>query len=182
MRIGVDLDDVVYPFIRILGDWISEATGRPRAEMPPGKKWNFYQDWGYTRRQFLKFYKDSVNAGFMFSHGTPIEGSTEGMQALKDSGHSIHIVTDRAVGRIPQANTELWLRSKKIPFDSITYGWDKTLVRSDFFIDDKPSHVISLRQVGCNAFLFHCREDQEGFPPEWTVENWLEFVERCCIV
>lgn len=101
------------------------------------------------------------------------------LRTLKDQGHSLHVVTDRSVGRRSQASTEAWLAEHGVPYDSATYTADKTLMRTDVFVDDMPSNVLALREAGCAAFLFATgRDDQQGFRPDWVVRSWEDFVER----
>jgi 5'(3')-deoxyribonucleotidase len=181
MRIGVDLDNVVYPFVSVLGDWVSAVTGRLRAELPDETCWEFYKEqWGYTTAEFLDLYRRAVDNSYLFSQGVPIEGSIDGINELKDLGHTIHFATDRFVGKFAQANTEQWLIANEIHYDSLTYTKDKTIVRADAFIDDKPSNVDDLLKIGCKAYLYdYGRRDQVQYPyPFQHVYSWPEFVER----
>ena len=177
MRIGIDLDNVVYPFVEVLGDYISLKTGCERSEMPPAKQWEFFLDWGLTAQLFLEFYAAAVDDGYMFTAGAPIVDSQRVLRYLENDGHTIHLVTDRHVGFRAKANTEKWLAMWEIPHDSLTFSADKTIVRCDVFLDDKPSHVDDLRAVGCSAYLMDCgREDQVGHPH--LVSGWDEFYKR----
>jgi len=180
LRIGVDLDDVLYPFVRGLALFIHESTGRPLEELGPATCWEFYErNWGYTENEFLELFEAGVDAGVVFSEGDPLPGSVEAVRALKEAGHSVHIVTDRFVGRRSHANTEEWLAKHEIPYDSLTYSRDKTVVRTDAFIDDNSKNVLALREAGCAAFLLDTgRSDQAGFRQEWTVDSLAGFVEK----
>ena len=179
MRIGVDLDGPSYSFYSAFAHWAHKTTGRPLDEMPPAKRYEFFEDWGFTLDEFLRLFEDGVNAGFIFLHGDPVPGALPAVEALKAAGHSIHIVTDRFVGRRSHANTEEWLARHKFPYDSLTFSADKTIVRTDAFIDDNPKNVLALRGAGCAAFMLELgRSDQSGFPPEWTVSNWEDFVDK----
>ena len=169
MRIGIDLDHVIYPFADVFALWVHETTGRSLGELGPSSRWEFYLDWGYELDEFLQIFTDGVDAGFIFRKGLPVPGALDALHALKRAGHSLHVVTDRSVGSCAQANTEAWLVDHSIPYDSFTYTADKTLVRTDAFIDDMPGNVLALREVGCAAFMWdNGRKDQAGFRPEWT--------------
>lgn len=175
MRIGVDLDETSYPFVDTLARWIHAKTGRPLDEMPPAREWAFYESWGYPVDEFLKHYREGVDAAFILSVGVPIAGARDAILALQSSGHTIHFVTDRFVGECAQANTEEWLTTWEIPYDSITYTKDKTVVQTDAFIDDKVTNVDELRAVGCLAYVFdRGRSEQQGHPH--LISDWPAFV------
>ena len=71
----------------------------------------------------------------IFRKGEPLPGAPSALRALKTLGHGVHVVTDRAVGHCSPANTEAWLAEHHLPYDSITYTRDKTVVRTEVFID-----------------------------------------------
>ncbi len=178
VRVGIDLDQVVYPFAEVVAAYLHKATGRPLDELVVPNRWAFYTHWGYTSDDFLRLFADGIDAGFIFREGHPLPGALDALWALRARGHSLHIVTDRSVGRCSQANTEAWLAEHQVPYDSITYAADKTVVRTDAFIDDMPHNVLALRQVDCAAFLFATgRDDQAGVRPDWMVHDWAEFVD-----
>jgi len=168
MRIMVDLDGVVYPF----SDVFLSYAGLP---VMPASQWGFYKDAGFTDETFLQKFVEGVDAGIIFAIGKPIEGSLEGMAELRRRGHTLHLVTDRFVGKRSQENTERWLIEHEVPYDTLTYSRDKTIIRTDAGIDDKPSHVDALRLAGCHAFLFdRGRSDQKGH--RRIVSDWPSFV------
>ncbi len=170
MRIGIDLDSCVYPF--------PEAFRRYAGlEVRPARQWNFFEDDGYTEAQFLAIFEEGVDAGVIFAVGDPIVGSVEALQELRRQGHTIHIVTDRFVGKLPHANTEAWLALWGIEYNSLTYTRDKTILRLDAAIDDRPAHVDALRLVGCHSYLLdRGRTDQVGH--RRLVADWPEFVRK----
>ncbi len=179
LRVGIDLDHVLYPFDRGLALFVHEHTGRPLQELGPATRWEFYEDWGYTEDEFLGLYEAGVDAGAVFLEPGPLPGSVEAVQALKAAGHTVHIVTDRSVGKRSHANTEEWLARHNVPFDSLTYSRDKTVVRTDAFVDDIPRNVLVLREAGCAAFMLdRGRTDQAGAREEWAVASLADFVEK----
>ena len=177
MRVGIDLDHVVYPFTDVVAHYVHEATGRPLDELGPSTRWEFYVDWGYSLDEFLRLFAEGVDAGCIFGRGGPLPGAVPALRTLKALGHSLHVVTDRSVGRCSQASTEAWLAEHHVPYDSVTYTSDKTVVRTEVFIDDRPENVLALREAECAAFLFTTgRDDQMGFRPDWVVRTWEDFV------
>jgi hypothetical protein len=175
LRVGVDLDGVMYPFVDVLRGFVQGQTGRALCKTA---RYDFYADWGYTEADFMRFYADAVDAGVMFATGEPLPGAVEMVRAVKELGCSVHIVTDRSVGASPQANTESWLTRYGISYDSITYSADKTVVRTDVFVDDLQRNVVALRAVGCAAFLLNRRPGRPLVPAEWVVADLGSFVSR----
>jgi hypothetical protein len=175
MRVGIDLDEVTYPFVEILGNWIHRQTDRPRSEMPPATTWAFYEEWGYSADEFLTFYRDGVDAGYIFAAGLPITGALPVLDDLRKNGHTIHLITNRFVGRRVQENTDRWLQKWAVPYDSLTYAEDKSVLNIDLHLDDKPSNVDALRETGCAAYVYDCgRDDQAGHP--FLISSWWEFL------
>lgn len=185
LRIGLDLDGVVYNFVAALRDYIVLTTGRAAASMPDALTWNFYCDqWGLTLKEFLTFMEEAVNAGYLFRTGVPMEGVIEGTAALIDAGHEIHIVTDRSVG-LPGLAAELtraYLAEHAIAHTTLTIAADKTSVPTDVFIEDRPENYLSLRAAGVDAFLrSHPYNLHVATPAGRRVANFSEFVERIMV-
>lgn len=177
MRIGVDLDNCLYPFVSVFRQYVHQSTGRPMAELPDETCWDFYSvQWGFTTEEFLSMYEAAVDDGPLFFSGTPISGSLEALHHLRSLGHTLHIVTDRRIGRRWAEGTVSWLDKWKVPYDSLTFSADKTIVDVDVLIDDRPRNVQAARAVGIAAFLFdYGREDQVG--DLHPVRSWAEFTE-----
>lgn len=170
MRVGIDLDNCVYPFPEVWREWAG-------LDVRPAGCWDFFKEDGYTAPQFLEIFEEGVDAGFIFAVGNPIEGAIEALQELRKQGHTVHIVTDRFVGKSSHANTETWLARWGVEYDSLTYTRDKTILRLDAAIDDHPSHVDALRLVGCHSYLLdRGRTDQVGH--RRLVADWPEFVRK----
>ena len=170
MRVGLDLDECLYPFVLTWRQWAN-------VKVRPAEEWAFYERDGYTTESYLNKFAQGVDAGIIFATGKPIWGAWEMVDRLHSAGHTIHLVTDRSVGVLSQANTEKWLRHWQFHYDSLTYAKNKTVVRTDAFLDDKPQNVDELRAVGCAAFLFdRGRTDQVGHP--YLVRSLEEFEQR----
>lgn len=177
MRVGIDLDETVYPFVDVLAKYINMTTDRPVTEMPAATRWAFYEDWGYSLAEYLDLYRQGVDDGFIFAEGDPIPDAWDALTEIRERGHTVHLVTNRFVGRFAHANTEHWLNRWHVPYDTLTYARDKTAVRTNVFLDDKPSNVDELRAVGCRAYVYdRGRSDQANRP--YLVSGWSDFLDK----
>lgn len=182
MRVGIDLDGCVYDFTSSLRYYISKTTGRPESEMGPPTTWNFFtDDWGYTLEEYLKFCAEGVDAEVIFKYGPPMPDAVQTLRKLRSKGHTLHIITDRSFGHRSQENTREWLQNWGVPYDTLTFSKDKTVVPTDAFIDDRPKNIIELRDVGCKAYLYalNIRQDQQEFIQKYgkdmVIYFWREF-------
>lgn len=168
MRVGIDLDNCVFPFVEAF----QAACGyAPR----PATRWHFYEELGMSDAQFLERYERAVDERHLFLSREPFPDAVKAINAIYDAGHSVHIVTDRFVGEHAQIDTVAWLDDWEIPRDSLTFAKDKTIVRCDTFVDDRVENVDALRAVGCAAWLLdRGREEQQGH--RWLIKGWEEFL------
>lgn len=155
MRIGIDLDGVCYDFAASFRRYLHEHQSFPSWWTPQATRWEFYEDWGFSLDEFLDFFHRGVDAGVIFTHGMPYANTREGFQRIKAAGHSIHIVTDRSMGKAGASEraTSAWLKAHDLPFDSLTFSADKTVVRLDAMVDDKPENYAALEAAGVNAYM-----------------------------
>jgi phosphoglycolate phosphatase-like HAD superfamily hydrolase len=156
MRVGIDLDGVCYDFAASLREYLCHTIGtHSLEECTPAQRWEFYEDWGLDVSQFLAAFHDGVDAGVIFAHGDPYPNVAEAFNVIKGAGHSIHIVTDRAMGQpgASAAATITWLERHGLPYESITFSGDKTVAHLDVMVDDKPENYQALRAAGVDAYL-----------------------------
>jgi 5'(3')-deoxyribonucleotidase len=171
--VGVDLDGVVYPFDEVNRAWLKD---RGHGDFPPAKQWRCYEDWGMTETLWVAEYVLSIDYGHMFAHGGTIPGSKENLTKLQEEGHTIHIVTARTMGQLPVENTMIWLKRENIPYDTLTFSVDKSIIKVDFFIEDNVDNYERLRAHGVEAFLLKQPWNTHG--PEDHRLTWDEFYER----
>ena len=184
MRVGFDLDGVLYNF----GDSVKrylDFTGQGHIwKSGPTKDayWDFYKDWGWTGKQFVEFCNEGADAGFIFT-GPARDGAVETVNEIKDMGHTIHIITDRNFGSCPStshSNTTQWLRQHGIPFDSLTFTADKTIVRVDTMIEDKLENYDALEAIGTPTVLINRQWNKDPNGP-WRrrineLSEYVDFV------
>lgn len=184
MRVGIDLDGVVYDFADSLREYLLHAGLRDAADMPEPLRWEFYEDWGYSVEEFLDHCHAGVDAGFVFRHGRPFPGVLEAFQRIRAAGHTIHIVTDRSFGTVAggsQAATSEWLQAHGLFYDSLTFTADKTIVCVDTMVDDKLANYDALKAVGVAVYLLTRPWNKTSEPDErHRVLDLLHYAEVVC--
>lgn len=155
-RVGFDLDGVVYDFRAALSEHLV-ANGHPDCTLDRiTDTWDFYEGWGFTLEDFLKHFVAGVDAGTIFRFGEPLEGAVEATRKLAAAGHEIHIVTDRSVGTEPgisSRHTAAWLAEHGFVFHSLTFSRDKTVVPTDYFVEDKIGNYDDVTANGTRCYL-----------------------------
>jgi FMN phosphatase YigB (HAD superfamily) len=178
LRVGCDLDGVVYPYPDALRRWVHQHTGKPLDEMPAAQRWEFYLDWGLELDEYLALHHSGILAGRVFVDGEPYPGAVAALTRLHAAGHEVHIVTDRSVASENdpcRAAAEGWLAQFGIPYTSLTISADKTVAGPmDVFIEDRPQNYDALEAAGMNPYLLHRPWNAEH--PGRRVRDWAEFV------
>ena len=157
LRVGFDLDGVWHDFAASLRTFLLVAyAARPFGDgtYPDPTHWDFWKDWGMTLREFLQACHEGVDAGIVFNHD-PHEGTRDVFDAIHAAGHTIHVATDRQFGTngASESLTRSWLDRHGLHFDSLTFTADKTVVKTDIFIEDKPENYAALDEAGTEVWL-----------------------------
>lgn len=178
MRVIVDLDGVVFNFTDSLRLYLVQHCGRYEHELPDAKVWDFFIDqWGMTVEEFLDHCNAGVDAGVIFRQGPSWPGAVEGVQALKDRGHSVHILTDRSFGNLSPQNTIEWLKENEVPFDTITFSADKTILQADLLIEDRDRNYLAVEAAGNATPVLMTRPWNLDLVGARRVSDWPEFLE-----
>lgn len=176
-RVGVDLDGVLYPF----EDELRKYLGKP--DLPAATQWDFYEEWGLTRGEFVELCEEALRDKHLFYKGFPYLGTIEQVDRLMAAGHEVVFITNRAFISVDECRkaTESWL----------TNWWtddrwelhlvaDKTTVPVDYMIDDNEDNFMAMREAGVNAFLcarpwnIYAKQGQRG-----TLEQYVDLVLAC---
>jgi uncharacterized HAD superfamily protein len=153
VRIGIDIDDVLYPW----ADAAHKACRRaalfgPLADETPAT-WRPYEVYGVPAQRWFDVLEA---AGASLYQDDPIPGAVEAIDRLMIAGHTVHLVTARGGfnnGAKIRRWTVEWLDKHEIPFDSLTFSADKTVVNVDMFIDDNPDNYDALDRRGTPVWL-----------------------------
>jgi 5'(3')-deoxyribonucleotidase len=175
MRIGVDLDGVVYDFVEALRHYLVTHRGFDRYDLGESTSWNFFKDnWGMTTPEFLGYFRDGVEAGVIFQHGEAEPYAKEVIDDLRDAGHTIHICTFRTIHEACPQITMDWLKRVGIEYDSITFSEDKTVIKTDIFIEDNMENYMHLLGAGTVGIMMD-RPWNRALKNARRVENWIDF-------
>lgn len=146
LRIGLDLDGVLYPFVAVVRAWLVER-GYSGAEGGEANRWAFYRDWGLTDEEWHAEFVAGILAGVIFGPAELAPEAVEALAGFADAGDEVHLITARNVpGAAIEARraTFAWVASTGHPFDSVTISVDKGCVDTDVFLEDSPDTCIML--------------------------------------
>lgn len=174
LAIGVDLDDVCYSFILAFIHFLVEHKGFDPDDLPYPKTWDVHEEWNMDIQTWLDLFAEGVDSGIIFLHGGPFDGAVEVLTRLREQGHSIHIVTHRMVGDLAVQNTMEWLQREGLPYDTLTFAKDKTVIKTDIFIEDSVANWENLWMAGTEAYLI-TRPHNEDYDTSFRVASWEEF-------
>lgn len=176
MRIGIDLDGVCFDFAASLRHWLVTKHGADPDSLPEPLVWDFFKDqWQLTSTEFLAHCAEGVDGGVVFRHGDPFPDTVQALNALRQMGHTLHIVTHRTFGNRSVQNTSEWLTEHGLPYDTLTFSEDKTLLRLDAFIEDNAENYLALDAAGVRSFLID-RPWNHHLESARRVHSWWDFV------
>lgn len=175
MRLGIDVDDVLFP-------WFDKAHAAcERAGITNGvtpTRWACYEDYGVTLDDWLVVMESATLDGSLYS-GEPYPGAIDALHALHEAGHTLHIVTARGFfqhGDLIRRHTVEWLADNNVPHNSLTFTKDKTFVRVDAFVDDSWKNVSELVAAGILTWMVDAPHNQAD-EYEHRVPSVVEFAE-----
>lgn len=176
MKIGVDLDGVVYNFTKQFCE-AARKQGFNLSETPDC--WNWFESCGMTRAQFLEIMHKSVDDLQLFWKGEMLDNAADHMARLRDAGHEIHIVTHRESGHVytSESATRYWLDTKGAMYDSLTFSADKTVVNVDVFIEDNLDNYDALEAAGVKAYLVNRSYNQVEGDGRRRVDSFGDFAD-----
>ncbi len=154
-RVGWDLDGVEYDF----AESVRRTVKHFKMDLPLCKgepdDWYFYRAWGLSDAEFVDLCHRGADAGIIFSGPKRANGG-RAIRRVRNAGHTVHIITDRSFGVSPDVSEQItkdWLDWHEYEYDTLTFSPDKTVVPTDFFIEDKIQNYDALDAVGTRVYL-----------------------------
>lgn len=177
-RIGWDLDGVGYGFKEANCLWEAARGNTHRSLEASHKNWTYYKGWGMSTEEWLKSYAEAVDDGYLLWQGEPLPNFVAVAEQFRKDGHTNHVITDRSIGKEPEVATKFWLDEIKFPYDSLDFSPDKTIVPTDFFIEDKVENADALNEAGTLAFLINRSWNEPHDDGRIRVDTLWEFYDR----
>lgn len=183
LDIGLDIDNVLYPWTTVMTRWTERRKGLdPGALDDHALTWNFHKDqWGMSTEEMLGHYAAGVQAGVIFTEGDPSVGSVSAVRRLSAAGHRLHYITNREIPEVSYQHawqaTHRWLHDHGFVVDSLTISADKMAVPTDVFLDDSADNIRDLVAGGHpHPFLWDRPHNALWTPPGATrVHDWHAF-------
>lgn len=179
MRIAVDLDGVLANWG---GEWDKHAAGHEHHGLtlsPDQTTFDLYANATPTGRQIIN---SIMNMPGFYAALEPMPGAREAMNLLLELGHDVRIVTAPWPSNTTCASDKLaWTEAY------LGEGWakrtvitsDKTLVRSDILVDDKPSVTGSMTPEWVH--VYYDQPYNQGLRGRriynWTDGTWLDIIQ-----
>jgi hypothetical protein len=158
MIVGLDVDNVIYPFSEEFTTYAELIHNLPTGSLDPeAHSWAWYKaQWGWDTETFLRTYVEAVKRG-MWLGAEPRPGAVFNARKLDEAGYRIEYVTDRVVlgpdASIPEHvafdQTKTWLDLWGFPQSrNLTITGDKASVQTHVFLDDKIENIEALKAAG----------------------------------
>jgi hypothetical protein len=143
VRIGIDIDGVLYPWAQAANEAVMEKFGVP--DPGPHRQWDWLKK-QLTPDQWAWVWTQEASDAVFGRVGLTYPGVVEAFVAILASGHECHFVTHRSPARTGLATAEFLARhfghARWEGTHVVTAGTPKrTIAEWDVFIDDKPETV-----------------------------------------
>ncbi|MFA5937388.1 MAG: hypothetical protein WC822_05960, partial [Candidatus Paceibacterota bacterium] len=186
MQIGLDIDNVLYPFTSVFTHFVEVEEGlAPGTLSDEALTWEWYKhQWGWTTKKFLEVYERGIRNEFLFTTGHPMTGSLWAVNELVRAGHDVTYITNRKAGDVPLTmihdQTRAWLHHQGFPmFHRVMVSENKNVVPTDVFLDDSPHNIEALVDAGhpCPVVWDRPHNQDVGGLRAYTWAQFLELVE-----
>lgn len=160
-QIGVDIDGVLADFEAAFAQYLfvfgaEEDRGRHFVRQ---SNWDF-SDWD-LHKPFPEYYQGFVCQGG-YRYVPLMTGCIAVLEWIRQQGHQICLITNRgASGELTAVenqqaikDTAFWLEQFRVPYDSIYFVENKTVVHPDIMIEDSPSNLRMLKDARRELIVF----------------------------
>lgn len=171
MQIGIDIDEVIYPFIQQFRYFVRDELRVNASALPDPVGWAFASSWGLTEKRFDELFEQFIlEEGFKI--GKPIEGSVEMIAELARENDITFItargtfsgVSDLALAK-SKMNTIQWLHAIKLTPFPIVFTKNKHLLNVEIHVDDAYHHLTDCRERGIFSICMDAPHNQEWDGP-----------------
>ena len=175
MRIGLDVDGVMYQFHRTACYMLRTMKGYPDTlRVENWTSWNWIKD-NVSKEDWRWLWSEGVELG-LFRHGHLHQGTIEAVRELSLRGDVV-IITQRRPNLMQ--DTLDWLSYHKFPINELHLLHEdeakSSVPHCDYYVDDKPDNVIDLRDNTKAAMVFLWQRPwNKGFvwPGVRIVKTW----------
>lgn len=177
MRVGFDVDGVIYRMTKAYHLWLNKNRGMSLDPEVEAQTWDWFLDWESVD-EFQMNLHEAVDSGELYWEGDLYEPTiAQNLHDLRAAGHEIHVVTARLFGiqRCPAEATRHFFDVNGLVYDSITVHRDKTVVKTDLFIEDNLHNYYALEQAGTVSYLVNRPYNQTENPYLRRVDSVDEF-------
>jgi hypothetical protein len=175
VRVGIDIDDVLYPWYDVAHQ-ICTRAGITNGATPTS--WQPFHEYGCTDQQWFDALAAATLTGELYS-AAPFPGTPEQLSRLIDAGHTVHLVTARGFmqnGTEIRQSTIEWLDDWSIPHHSLTFAKDKRAVLTDVFLDDA-AHNYDQIDDHTEVWLLHAPHNVSARAGRRSVPSVAAFVD-----
>lgn len=145
----------------------------------------FFEEFGWDVARFLDEYDEAMASGLLAQAEFTFSGSVQALDRLGETfGRRLRnmIITYRDNGATQfeaPAQTAQWALEVGFPFTALIASKDKTVLGTDYFIEDSVENYWALRAVGTECFLM-ARPWNTGsnVPAEHVVSSIDEYVDK----
>jgi beta-phosphoglucomutase-like phosphatase (HAD superfamily) len=169
---GVDLDGVVADFIQGLKPIAAEWLGVPVTSLTDEVSYGF-REWNIGDYEDL--HRFALKERALFASLPLIEGAAPALRRISSQGIRIRIITHRLYiewfHRQAIVQTVEWLEKYGIPYWDLCFMAAKSSVDADVYVEDSPTNIRALRDIGKEVIVFRNSTNRELPAPD--AYNWL---------
>lgn len=155
MRIGFDVDGVIYRFTKAYHLWLNKHRGMSLDPDVEAHSWNWFSEWE-SYDEFCMNLHEGVDSRELYWEGELYEPTiSQNLLDLRAAGHTIHVVTARyfGVSECSKEATRHFFRNNGLVFDTLAIAKDKTTVQTDLFLEDNLQNYEHLEAHGVTSYL-----------------------------